>query len=677
MSTLETKLRALVAALDDSALEALASKGLLRRAQKDLERGIPVHIKREDPGALYITVDQFEVALPEAGPAKAKCSCPAAGVCQHVLTAVLFIQREGTTVEKNDEGSRLAPADEKQMLSFTREQLEDWAGKASFRAALQIASQSAVEIDSGRGLVIRFPSINAQCHYASGGGLDGIIVSGNAKDEKRIAVAAVIAFQKFKGLTWESPEGLSSTSVESEGAPRSRSEVLAITGQLLAEVLENGLARVSSSTQQRFATLAVSATGVNLPRLALLLRSLSDECALVVARDARSDLGRMFNRMAQANALCSALLQGGADPRPDLVGWHRTRYDEVGHLDLFGIAAWPWRTASGYAGLTLLFWDAVGKRWNSWSESRPSHQSKDFQPLARFTQPGPWEGAESPRQLARSCFRLMNARRNPSNRLSGSSKSRVLVTGTVKLNDLALRTITDWTQLQQPVDSQVALGLKESNPLDSIFALKPAAWAHRGYNAVTQVFSWMLLDSQQRPLMMEVAFEQFSEPAIKYLEGVAVESLQAAVIIGRVQRTPRGLSLHPFSIHLQNGDVSHLHIDNAKVNSALNPAGAENNEDEEFDGEEENESSIALSPSVGRLLDEVDEALLVMAETGIAGINQLRIERLRQIIPRAERIGLQGLASGLEIVVAQPQAGSALRCYYLSQLFRRAMPMSM
>lgn len=677
MNPLETKLRSLVATLDDSALEALASKGLLRRARKDLERGIPIQIKGEDAGALHIKVDQFEVALPEAGPSKAKCSCPAAGVCQHVLTAVFFIQRQSSVGEKKTEASSTVLADEQQLLSFTREQLETWAGKTSFRAALQLASQAAVEIISGRGLVIRFPALNTQCHYASGGGLDGIIVSGNAKDERRIAVAAVIAFQKLKGLTWESPEGLAATSGESEGAPRSRSEVLNVTEQLLTEILDNGLARVSSSAQQRFSTLAVSAIGVNLPRLSLVLRSLSDECALVVARDARSDLGRMLNRMAQANALCAALQQGGSDPRPDLVGWHRTRYDEVGHLDLVGVAAWPWRTASGYAGLTLLFWDVLGKRWNSWSESRPGHQAKDFQPLARFTQPGPWEGAESPQQLARSCFRLMNARRNPNNRLSGSSKSRVLVTGAVKLKEHALPTIEDWTQLQQSLDSQVSLGLKELNPLDSIFALKPAAWTQRGYNPVTQVFSWMLQDSHQRLLMMEITFDQFSEPAIKYLESVSVDSLQATVIIGRVQRTARGLSLHPFSIHRQNGEATQLYIDNTKPGSAQTPVAAQGDEDEEFEGEEESESATTLISSVGRLLDAVDEALLGVAETGIAGLTQLRLEQIRQISPKVERIGLQGLATGLENVVVQPRASNVLRCSYLGQLYRRAMPLSM
>ena len=48
MSALESKLRRLAASLDAAALEALANKGLLRRAQKDLERGIETAIWRRD-----------------------------------------------------------------------------------------------------------------------------------------------------------------------------------------------------------------------------------------------------------------------------------------------------------------------------------------------------------------------------------------------------------------------------------------------------------------------------------------------------------------------------------------------------------------------------------------------------------------------------------------------------
>src|SRR5262249_17105736 len=204
-------------------------------------------------------------------------------------------------------------------------------------------------------------------------------------------------FQRAQGREWPIPAEITALEA-SEGAPRGRAEVLDSCQTLLQETLNNGLARISTANQQRWATLAVSSLGVNLPRLALSLRGIGDEAALVLARDARSDLARMLARMAQTHALCAALQQGGDNPRADWVGSHRTRYEEIGHLDLTGVAAWPWRTASGYEGLTVLFWDSSGKQWNSWTESRPRHQLADFNPVARYTQPGPWEGAESPRQ---------------------------------------------------------------------------------------------------------------------------------------------------------------------------------------------------------------------------------------------------------------------------------------
>src|SRR5256885_11823639 len=96
-----------------------------------------------------------------------------------------------------------------------------------------------------------------------------------------------------------------------------------VTGVQTCALPIYGLSRLSIANQQRWATLAVSALGVNLPRLALLLRGIGDESALVLSRDARSDVARMFGRMAQAHALCTALGEGGKNPRPALVGLHR------------------------------------------------------------------------------------------------------------------------------------------------------------------------------------------------------------------------------------------------------------------------------------------------------------------------------------------------------------------
>jgi hypothetical protein len=670
MTPLETKLRNLSAALNDAALEALASKGLLRRAQKDIERGVPVEIEDEENSSLCLKVDQFVVRIPEAGPAIAKCSCPAAGVCQHILAAILFLKRDGALAESD---SPLVAIDvaERELLAITREQLEAWAGKTSFRAALELATHSVADITTDRGVTVHFANMNSRCHYAPGGGLDGIIVSGNAKDERRVAAAAVIAFQKVKGVSWELPKK-SMTLEDVSGAPRTRTDVIEVTQQLLAEMIENGLARISQMTHQRLATLAVSATGVNLPRLALTLRGLSDECALITSRHARSDLGRLLGRMAHVHALCSAIQKGDNSTRPDLIGWHRTHYDEVGHLDLIGVSVWPWHIASGYHGLTLLLWDTATKRWNSWTESRPLHQQKFFQPVSRYTQPGPWEGAESPRQLARNAFRLMNARRNPLNRLSATGKSRILVAGPTNIHGAGLPITVSWDQLIQSFQSQTSIGLKENNPLDSIVAIRPTTWAQRGYDAVTQVFAWLLLDSQQRPLILSIAFDQFSEPAIKFLESASADSLQNAIVIGRIQRAPHGLTLQPFSIHPVNGEPIHLFLDTVKKPTAANTPPADDGPETEEDFDEEAEPVSVSDPVISRVLDEVDDVLLSAAESGVAGLNPLRIIRIQEIAPRTERIQLEALTTALKNVITQPSADTILRCAYIANLHRKA-----
>ena len=141
-------------------------------------------------------------------------------------------------------------------------------------------------------------------------------------------------------------------------------------------------------------------------------------------------------------------------------------------------------------------------------------------------------------------------------------------------------------------------------------------------------------------------------------------------VIGRVQQTPRGLSLLPYSLHPAKGEATHLALDTVASGAAKPPAGQAAEEDEAFEAPEENESGIALSPVFSRLLNDIDDLLLSLAESGMAGLNPLRIQRIEQVAPRVERIHLRSLATSLKNVIAKPQASTVLRCCYLNQLHR-------
>jgi hypothetical protein len=86
--------RADLLALTDDALAALANRGLLKRATRELDGVPPVSIA--DDGTITATfADGVTATLPPGhGLDTARCTCGAAGVCRHRLGAVLAYQRD-------------------------------------------------------------------------------------------------------------------------------------------------------------------------------------------------------------------------------------------------------------------------------------------------------------------------------------------------------------------------------------------------------------------------------------------------------------------------------------------------------------------------------------------------------------------------------------------------------
>ncbi|MCB7376957.1 SWIM zinc finger family protein, partial [Bariatricus massiliensis] len=67
----------------------LANPGLLRRAYKDLESySVEWASNTNDSGRL--TIDGQEIVLTAKGIPAATCSCPAPGICKHILAVSIW-----------------------------------------------------------------------------------------------------------------------------------------------------------------------------------------------------------------------------------------------------------------------------------------------------------------------------------------------------------------------------------------------------------------------------------------------------------------------------------------------------------------------------------------------------------------------------------------------------------
>ncbi|WP_335987433.1 hypothetical protein [Glycomyces sp. MUSA5-2] len=122
-------------ALTPDALAALANRGLVKRAAKDLDAGTVPELSLADGALTAVFPDGATAVLPaEGGLEAATCSCGAPGKCRHRVGAVLAYQREQEAAPAAAE----APADTgpvKTPAVITDDQLRAAFGPHAFKAA--------------------------------------------------------------------------------------------------------------------------------------------------------------------------------------------------------------------------------------------------------------------------------------------------------------------------------------------------------------------------------------------------------------------------------------------------------------------------------------------------------------------------------------------------------------
>jgi hypothetical protein len=702
-------LRAQCARLDGETLEALTSKGLVRRARKDFEGGVGVEVTSASEDAVTLRVAEASVEVRREGITKAACTCPAKEACRHILIACLWLGREadespavedadaraageepkdGGAAEDSEGRGDVRPFDNLSKLS--PDGLIRAAGRKVVRAAFELLAcepECAVE-EQPHLLVVTFPRGGQTARFLGGESVAGGICSCRSSDVCAHRVAAALAYRRARGGDVDAFrifEQGRATLFDTGESPRSRAEVVAAATTLLEACVEIGISHLSPMTRDRFGTLSISALGVDLPRLSLALRGLGEGVALALARDARADERAWLLAAARAYALCRALERAGASPSPSLTGAHRTRYEEVGALELTGVGAERWQTLSGYVGLTVLFWEQTARRWYSWSEARPALGSGGFDPQSRFLQEMPWPGLSSPAQASASRFKLMHARRNYQGRLSGSAQTRALLLGEAEPHklDFAQCSFGDWEHLRAYAVSTLACGLEERQPLRDLVVLRPQRWGARFFDEVAQVFNWHVVDGGGRQLPLRLPFDKDNERAIKILEAFDPQTPPVEAVLARIGVRNGGLALRPVTLFCEpsGGTPRLLHLGleiraggqtpEASARRAAEPD--RTSSDEELDPEDrlsdwpgDSSPDDPLGARIAFLAGELQS----LAERGV-GAGRLDLsgfESESRALRSAELLTLSEALESLSRAGGREVPGGVLRAYYLLHL---------
>ena len=672
-----TKVRVIVSAFDDASWEALASKGLLRRARKDIEKGLAIEVLEESHDILKIKVPPFVVAIPANGPVSATCTCPTPGICQHILAAGLFLQSGASQIE-DKKVVVTADSIRDEIALLTPETLKTWIGAGEYRKALALLEKNTLPavIDYGETVLIRLMPGATEVRFVPGGGLDGMILP--KQHGKRAGVAAILALRQSFGF--EMPAVVRQQPlVELTGTPRTKKELLNSACALLEDAVSVGLSHASETLISRLVTLAISAQGAQIPRVALALKTVADEVKSILRRDARADEARLLLLIARVYALMDAIRTNGDNPvATALAGSSRGQYIDVPEIELSGVGAYTWQTGSGYVGLTVMFWTNQTKEFLSWSYARPEIQRVDAR--QRFYGEGPWDGSQSPEQVAASTLKLRHARRTAGGRLSGSTKTTALVLAPVIPETLEFgdRLFTSWVTLHRYAGGIQPLGLREPNPLDQIVVVQPQYFGERRFEPLNQTFYWEVYDEFGQPLTLALPFRDWTKESIKTLEQLTAPKDSAWRFVVRLGYEDDGLVVEPISI-LRPEDQKHpvfqlafdSHETDASVTEETNPT----IDDDAFEpiADEFAEGKLPVGSSLYDVLSETNRRLEAIAEAGVqTGIRAHR-EWLSKSRQEIHGLGLTALTSALDSLtkeMSSPQA--VIKARYLTHLYSQA-----
>ena len=542
-------LRTMAGALEDTALEALAPKGLIRRAAADVAAN-KARILAETQDAAEVEIDGETVRMSTAGPRHAACTCPAPGVCRHRLGAFILLRdSSGATSATTGADNTLSVDWSVLAAGFTAERLARFAGKAGWRAALAALdkAQAAEVVPLAGTLQVRLGLGEEPVIFLADADLESALTKAPEKIRKTHVALAALAVRHALGLPALEVVPPSPAPPDSPVASIN-AESLAAVRDLLGRLYRAGLAFAPVALEGELRRQAVAGRVEALPRLAGLLRAMAGGVAAIRRREIDADPERLLTLIAETAALIVALEHATPETRNALAGVARQDYVPLGAVSLYGIGARAWETASGAHGLTAYFHQPAGGRQFRLTQARPDRADFSFTAEGAFDGTPVW--GSSIRSLSAGAVDLSNALASTSGRLSTAQATRAKTSAWLPSLE-AIRdwscAAEDWTVLEERLRSAFSPALAAPRIDDTPVILLHSRFAPLRFDELTQSLIWPLADRAGRWIGLTLAYQGVERARIETLERLA-KSEPFWAVLALAEPVADRIELRPYAL---------------------------------------------------------------------------------------------------------------------------------
>nr|WP_315381875.1 hypothetical protein [uncultured Sphingomonas sp.] len=634
-------LAATLMAFDEAALAALANKGIVRRAARDVEEG-KASVSGWEGETAIVSADGETVHIDARGPAKARCTCPAPGTCRHQIAAVLLLQQQGEAAPAED----VASSPSAEIAALPEDAMIRFAGRAGWRAAQEIAANGGEISEAGAALAVRLNGEDVEIRYLRGLGIEGMVSKASPARRKALHTAALILVRQAAGVA------ISEGPAEAAKAPASIDEAfLDDVRGALADACRNGLALVPLTLEERLFSLSVSSRADSLPRLSAMLRSIAHMLRQRRTRDFRFDPDACLGAIAAAHALVRAL-PAAKDPerRAGLIGTVRQAYEEVGPLHLYGAGGETWRAEGGARGAVAYFYDPAGDRWRTASMARGAGQDPFFDPRHAFASEAIW-GGQTLAGLSRAEIRFDHVAGSLGGRLSTSTASSPEIVGATKLSPDWACAFDRWDLLAERLRARLVGSLTAPAAAQEPVILWPRRTGRPWFDDLTQQLRWPLEDRGGQ--WLAVSLDHDPDRPAHHLDQLASAVLRpgfSGAVIAIASVVGAAFELRPMALFGEDGvsllDFQEPGTQKRSFSDFLQKYSRRNIS-----------APVASAKPAGILVVEKAAAELTgIAETGCRAISRSGRQRLAEIGADAERIGLRTVAESLALVAGASDA---------------------
>lgn len=644
-----------LAPFDDTALAALASRGLVRRARKETDKGL-VAITEYSLDRAILSTDGQTINIDNKGPASAVCSCPATGVCRHILAAVMRLREADDLDSKDTEENANERVEEvisalDELLALSNQDILKFAGADAAKAfALASNPEQFLVQNQGINITVKMQDSDVLVSFIAGQGLKGALYKGPKTKSRVLIASSAILLRIQNGLAFKETDWLT------DQKQKTLSHDFLVS---IETVLEEAVTAVLSGSPDlivdRLFDLSISMRMQSAPRVSAQLRGLSKSAALANSRDMNFSAEAFLKQVSATHALITALKESPTDEV--YTGVLKRNYKDQDDMQLYMLGARHWTTIGGARGITAYAFNNKDQNWYSLTNARAAGMDLGFNPKSAY-HVSTWFGL-SMQQMMGLSLTIRGVRVSQDN-----SCAMTLADGATfdkKALDMRLLSSSgaifdDWQMLRNSLPERLGSGLKRAvKPLPLM--VTPTAFGEFSFDEFKQCYRWELLDVNNTSI--SVVFSGDKDELVARLNN---QQTRIKALLLEVYFKEESLWFEPVSMLFENKSklvISNFGLDYMTKESLLEKAKAKLQQLKD------------QLPKFRAPVTEFHDPLSIIVEKVINKLVRIastpkQTFKIEDLIKESEEAGLLLLARSLDELKAKPNAKRLLKSFYFA-----------